>query len=281
MAYAARPILSIITPVRNARKYVASCIESVAAQDCPEVEHIIVDGASTDGTTAIVSEHAKARPGLRFIAEPDKGQSDAQNKGIRAAKADYVGILNVDDFYAPGALRRVVEIIRGLREPRFIHGNCNVLSEGDGLARINRPFLLKFENVVVDREAWPFPHNPSSYFYPKRLHEEVGYYDVDEHFAMDLKFVLAAIQVIEPLYIDEVLGNFRLVPGTKTFATVVDGTSEIRQRRIMFDAFLRAPLHTKLRVASVMVSRKSRVAYWHLHGRMTRGLGKRHGSAPR
>jgi glycosyltransferase involved in cell wall biosynthesis len=253
------PVLSIITPVYNGEKYIFSCIESVAAQQCPAIEHIVVDGASTDGTTAIVRERATVLPHLRLLSEPDRGQSDAQNKGIRLARADYVGILNVDDFYAPGALRRVAGILPTLRTPRFVYGNCNVLNEGDVLDYVNRPAFLKFENCLVDLATWPHPYNPSSYFYAKSIHDVVGYYDVDEHFALDLKFILAAIQKIDPLHIDEVLGNYRYIPGTKTFRSMEDGTLEIRKRKVLHDAFVQAPLRTKIRVLSLWVSHQPAV----------------------
>ena len=70
---------------------------------------------------------------------------------------------------------------------------------------------------MVDEQMWPFPNNPSAYFYPKAVHDIVGPYNVEEHFGMDVEFILAVVQAIEPLYIDVVLGNFRRIPGTKTY----------------------------------------------------------------
>jgi glycosyltransferase involved in cell wall biosynthesis len=264
------PLLSIITPVYNGEKFIASCIECVARQGCNSVEHIVVDGASTDRTAAIAREHAGFRSHLKVISEPDRGQSDAQNKGIRAARADYVGILNVDDFYAPGTLCRIAHVLRTLHEPRFIYGNCNILDADDGLIFVNRPTVLKFANLLVDIETWPMPQNPSAYFYPKSLHDVVGYYDLDEHFVMDLKFILAAIQKIEPLYIDEILGNMRHLPGTKTVVSAEDGTLPMNMRRVFLDAFMRSPFRTKLRVASLWVRHKPRRTYWNLRRKFLR-----------
>src|SRR5215472_1653392 len=93
------PILSIITPVYNGEKFISGCIESVAAQKLAGVEHIIVDGRSSDRTMDIVRDKARVYPHLRWISEPDRGQSDALNKGIDMARAEYIGILNADDFY--------------------------------------------------------------------------------------------------------------------------------------------------------------------------------------
>ena len=217
----ARPSLSIITPVYNGETFILACVECVVAQNCAGIEHIVVDGGSTDRTVEILSEKAKAHPHLRWISEPDRGQSDAMNKGIAMARAEYIGILNVDDFYEPGALSRIVQIIKNLSEPRFIVGVCNMLTSGDKLLSVNRPSVLKFENIVVDDEKWPFPYNPAAYFYPKAVHDIVGPYILEDF--QDFAFILAAVQAIEPLYIDVVLGNYRHIPGTKTFNSLKDG----------------------------------------------------------
>jgi glycosyltransferase involved in cell wall biosynthesis len=254
-------VLSIITPCYNAEKYIADCIESVVAQGCPSLEHIIIDGASQDRTIAILREKATQYRHIQFVSEPDRGQSDAMNKGIRMARAEYISILNVDDFYEPGVLARIARLIEGLREPRFIVGACNVLGEGDKLCRVNRPKVLDLDNILAGA---PFPNNPSAYFYPKSIHETVGYYDVEEHITMDLKFLMAVVQELEPLYIDEILGNFRFIPGTKTFETEQDGTAEKRRREVFRDYFARLPMTAKVRVGVLRKVWWARRHYWRL-----------------
>jgi glycosyltransferase involved in cell wall biosynthesis len=246
----ATPVLSIVTPVYNGEKFISGCIECVSAQNCEGVEHVVVDGGSTDGTVQILRESARTYPHLRWISEPDRGQSDALNKGISMARAEYIGILNADDFYEPGGLLRVVEMIKDLPGPRFIVGACNVLTTGDKLDWVNRPRVLRFENLMMlDDEMWPFPVNPSAYFYPKAVHDIVGFYNLEEHYAMDLEFILAVVQTIEPLYVDAVLGNMRRIEGTKTFNSIRDGSIGPMQRRIRAAAWQRASLKMKMRVA--------------------------------
>jgi glycosyltransferase involved in cell wall biosynthesis len=247
----ATPMLSIITPVFNGENFICGCIDSVAAQDCARVEHIIVDGGSADRTVQILRKKAETHSHLRWISESDRGQSDALNKGIAMAKAEYIGILNVDDFYEPGALCSVAQIIKGLPSSRFIAGDCNVLTTGDELLYVIRPTVLKFANIIVDDKQWPYPYNTAAYFYPKAVHDIIGPYNIEEHQGMDLEFILAAIQVMEPLYIDKVLGNWRYIPGTKTFNSVADGSLWRIKRRIHRAAWRRAPLKTKLRVVSL------------------------------
>lgn len=103
------PLISIITVVYNNAKTIAHAIDSVKRQDYPHVEHIVIDGCSTDGTSEIVKEHEQDL--AHYVCEPDKGMYDAMNKGICLAKGDFVGILNADDFYEhAGVLGRIAEL---------------------------------------------------------------------------------------------------------------------------------------------------------------------------
>jgi glycosyltransferase involved in cell wall biosynthesis len=105
---AAGRLISVVTVCLNAERTIADTIASVAAQDWPDFEHIIVDGGSTDGTAALVERLGHGR--LRFVSEPDDGLYDAMNKGLALATGDYVGFLNADDFMAaPDALRHIAE----------------------------------------------------------------------------------------------------------------------------------------------------------------------------
>ena len=105
--------------------------------------------------------------------------------------------------------------------------------------------------MMFDDKLWPFPVNPSAYFYPKAVHDIVGLYNLEEHYTMDLEFILAVVQAIEPLYVDAVLGNMRRIEGTKTFNSIRDGSARLMQRRIRAAAWNRASLKIKIRVAFV------------------------------
>jgi glycosyltransferase involved in cell wall biosynthesis len=98
--------LSIVTVTYNAAATVADTLASVAAQQGAQIEHLIIDGGSTDGTVDIV--RSGAYPGLRLISEPDEGLYDAMNKGLRAATGDAVGFLNADDFYCRTDAARII-----------------------------------------------------------------------------------------------------------------------------------------------------------------------------
>jgi len=119
-------MISVITPVYNGERFIEACIQVVIDQQCSDVEHIIMDGGSKDGTVDIIKRYAEQYSHIRWLSEKDQGQSDAMNKGIAMAKGEILAILNVDDYYEPNVLKRVTEIFKILPEPSLLVGNCNI-----------------------------------------------------------------------------------------------------------------------------------------------------------
>lgn len=117
------PQFSIITPSYNYSKYVRECIESVQAQEGVTFEHIIFDAGSTDGTLDILREY----PHLHLTVEPDKGMTDAINKGFLKARGQWVMWLNTDDRLLPGALKAVAAFAEKHPEADVIHGAWNYI----------------------------------------------------------------------------------------------------------------------------------------------------------
>jgi glycosyltransferase involved in cell wall biosynthesis len=214
-------MLSIITPTYNSNRFIESCIQGVIHQNCPDIEHIIVDGGSTDGTVDIIQQYAQQYPHIRWVSEKDRGQSDAMNKGIAMARGEILGFLNVDDFYEPNALNRVLKHFETLPEPSFLVGDCNLWDDDDRLLYVNQPSQISLLMILFDIAQFPF--NPSAYFYHASLHDKIGVYDTDDHYAMDLDFVLRAVQIATVKYVNETLGNFRLITGTKTSDMIKSG----------------------------------------------------------
>ena len=206
--------ITIITPVFNGAKYIRQCIENVISQNCDSVEHLIMDGLSTDGTQKIVKEFAENHPHIRLISEKDKGQSDAMNKGIAAAKGEIISFLNVDDFYEPGVFNRILEIFKDLPEPSFVCGNLNIWNADGSLKHFNRPNRISLVELVSNCFEWPY--NPAAYFYHKSLHEKTGLYNRQNHFCMDYEFIMEAAQYIDLKHVDELWGNFVMVADSKT-----------------------------------------------------------------
>jgi glycosyltransferase involved in cell wall biosynthesis len=210
-------MISIITPVYNGARYIEGCIKTVIDQNHPNFEHIIIDGGSTDGTLEIINRYAAKYDHIRWVSEQDKGQSEAMNKGITMAQGEILGILNVDDFYEPNVLIRIAQLFKSLPEPSLLVGNCKVWDGEGKLIGINKPNKLCLKDLLMGDKVNPFPVNPSAYFYHTSLHDLIGPYKTGEHYAMDIDFVLRAVQKATTKYMDETWGNYRYMEGTKTF----------------------------------------------------------------
>jgi glycosyltransferase involved in cell wall biosynthesis len=226
-------MISIITPVYNGEKFIESCIKTVIDQNCPTVEHIIVDGDSSDKTVNIIKYYADKYSHIRWISEKDNGQSDAMNKGIAMAKGEIMGILNVDDFYEPNLLNHILDLFKVQQVPSLLVGKCKVWNDKGQLAFVNQPKRLRLVDLLLGDEANHFPINPSAYFYHTCLHKKAGLYKVDEEYGMDLDFILRAVQVANTKYIDEFWGNFRMIEGTKTVTDSKNGQGALRKKNIL------------------------------------------------
>ncbi len=226
-------MISIITPVFNSERFIADCMDHVIEQNCPHLEHIIVDGGSTDQTVPIIQQYADRYPHIRWISERDQGQSDAMNKGIAMATGDIIGILNVDDYYEPAVLHRVVDRFQALPEPTLLVGNCNIWDGAGHLIEVNRPQTLRLVDLVTGVNVHPYPCNPAAYFYHRSLHQITGLYAVDDHYSMDLDFILRAVQSANVVYVDETWGNYRRLEGTKTVNDMQSGQMNARVKRLL------------------------------------------------
>ncbi|MEK0450542.1 MAG: hypothetical protein RL088_2810 [Verrucomicrobiota bacterium] len=121
------PRISVVTACWNFGSFIGKALESVASQGWSDYEHIIVDNCSTDNTAEIVRKY----PNVRFISEPDRGQSDAINKGFRAATGDIIAWLNADEFYLPGTFGAVMDAFSKSPKIDVLYGDA-VLLRADG-----------------------------------------------------------------------------------------------------------------------------------------------------
>jgi len=237
--------LSIITPVFNSIQFIELCIRNVISQRCNELEHIIVDGGSTDGTIEIVSEYAKQYSHIRWISEKDKGQSNAMNKGIGLATGEYISFLNADDYYSDGALIEVIEIISKKNAPAFIVGNCHVFDGKQQLIYINKPIKVTPWHLL---SGIFLPVNPSAYFYKKTIHDTVGMYNENNHYNMDVEFLIRASFVTPINYFDKDWGNFRLLPNTKTGSDIEKNKLEQRKKELFLKYIASVSFDLKMKI---------------------------------
>lgn len=195
--------LSVITVTFNSRLYLEETIRSVLTQDYPDIEYLLVDGGSTDGTLEIITRHAAEDRRIHWISEPDEGISDAFNKGIGLATGDIIGILNSDDTYCPGALRAVAAAAHD-------HPECDVF-HGDILRLQGDAPLFRLKPTGIGANIWhEMPLNHPATFVTRRTYAKVGTFDKGLKTAMDYDLVLRLyLHGCRFHYIDRVLAHMR------------------------------------------------------------------------
>jgi glycosyltransferase involved in cell wall biosynthesis len=202
------PLVSVVTPSFNAAAYLRETISSVQNQDYPAIEHIVMDGGSTDGTVGILAEY----PHLTWVSERDRGQSDALNKGFRRARGEIVGWLNADDVYRPGAISMAVAFLREHTEVAGVYSDCPFIDEQ------GKPFYLsaarKFDiRTLLLEDYIPQP----TVFLRRRAIEDVGPLYESLQYVMDWEYWLRIGARHQLAYIPGVaLASFRLCQGTKS-----------------------------------------------------------------
>jgi glycosyltransferase involved in cell wall biosynthesis len=175
-AAATFPLISIITAVHNGAPHLAKAMLSVFAQSYPNVEYIVIDGGSTDGTLEIIDKY-KDRLAW-FVSEKDSGIAEAWNKGIAAAKGEIIGILNADDWYEKDALQQVAE---HFQEADIVYGKLRYWKEGEETYTVSaRHELLKNEMSL----------SHPAVFVRRSLYESRGNFNTSFRYAMDYEFLL-------------------------------------------------------------------------------------------
>ncbi len=177
------PKFSIITPTFNRVAFLEKTMRSVLLQHYPNLEYIIIDGGSKDGSVALIEQYA---PHLAYwVSEPDKNQADALNKGLRRCTGDIIAFINSDDFYLPGALRRVAQLLVENPQSGWISGVIRY-EDGDGkfLYTKQMPPLPKDRADWIDR--WP-TFQPAC-FWRRSCFDLTGEFRADLPYVFDTEF---------------------------------------------------------------------------------------------
>lgn len=193
--------ISIITVSYNSEKTIRDTIESVVNQNYKNIEYIIVDGKSTDGTVNIIEEYAKKYPNMiKYVSEKDSGIYDAMNKGLRMATGDIIGIVNSDDYYEDDALN-IIAANAPIDELYVIYGGIRLLENNQ-----EERCVIYNHNFLEERMIM----HPAC-FVSKSVYDKYGYFDTNLKVAADYDFFLRINKYSDvafyPIY--RILSNFR------------------------------------------------------------------------
>jgi len=170
-------------------QFLEECLESVQSQNCSGVEHIVIDGVSTDGAFEILRDYSgKASYGhLHWTSEPDQGQSDALNKGFRMARGDIVGWLNSDDRYRPGCFQAIAEAFEKNPDVDILYGDYTWIDKSGRVLKIRRE--IEFNQFVLSYHRVLYIPTTATFF-RRRIFDEGNFLDLQYHYSMDYEFFL-------------------------------------------------------------------------------------------
>jgi len=199
----------VVTPSLNQGRFLEEAILSVLQQDYPRIEHIVVDGGSTDETLEILSRHAH----LRWVSESDSGQAAAINKGFRMASGEVFGWLNADDYYLPGAVEAAVAIMRATG-CGLVHGGWRRVDEDGHLLRDVDvvPFDFKRQLEEVNVVCQP------GAFFARDAYWAVGGVDESYEYAMDYELWLKLGARYPVCHVDRVQAAYRYHEHSKSIS---------------------------------------------------------------
>lgn len=209
------PSITIITPTFNALATLRETLASVQAQGYPALDHLVIDGASTDGTVDLLQSEADAGR-LRFVSEPDDGLTAAFNKGLGMATGEIVGWLNADDVYEPGALAAVGEAFAANPGATWAVGRCKIIG-GDG--RETRKAVTAYKSFLLRRFnlslllANNFVSSPAT-FVRRSAIDAAGPLDERFKYSADYDLWLRLAKRSKPVFIDADLASFRMAEGS-------------------------------------------------------------------
>lgn len=198
--------ISIITATYNSAATVRDTLASIAAQDYPHIEHLIVDGVSKDNTLDIVKEFPHV---AKVESSKDKGIYDAMNKGVRMASGDVVGILNSDDLYQHNSV--LSNVMKAFEDPEvdLVYGDLQYVQQHD-ISKVVRSWKAGSYTPNSFYWGWMPPH--PSFFVRKRVYDQLGLFSLDLRTAADyeiiLRFMLKA--GLKAAYVPEYLVRMRM-----------------------------------------------------------------------
>lgn len=205
---ATAPLVSIITPSYNQAAFLEDTLRSVLAQDYPHIEYIVIDGASTDGSPAIIQRYAEKL--AYWVSEPDAGQAEAINKGLARAQGEIVAWLNSDDVYRPGAIRQAVAALTEYPQAGMVYADLESMDRAGRVFNTirYRPFSL------LDLLSFGIIGQPTV-FMRRAVLQQAGALDAGYRYLLDHQLWLRMLLQAPAVYVPQVWAAARHHAGAK------------------------------------------------------------------
>ena len=212
-------LVSVITATWNSAKTLRRCLQSVQQQDYPAIEHLIVDGGSTDGTLDILRE--EAAPNLRWHSEPDNGIYDAWNKGLARAHGEWVAFLGSDDIYLPGAVSAYMALAAANPGTQYLSGQVRWIGP-NGPRTIGQPWSWpRFQRYMTVAHVGSMHH--------RSLFQQYGTYDTSLRIVADYELLLRAKGNLRAAYLPQLTTQMQS-GGASDSAAALRETRRVKQQ---------------------------------------------------
>src|SRR5579859_3357559 len=205
-----RPRFAIVTPSFNTAKYIGDAIRSVLDQRFSNVDYLVMDGGSTDGTMEILRGFGEQ---IRWVSQRDDGQADAIKRGFAQTDGDILTWLNSDDYFCPGAFEAVAEFFATHPDVDVVYGDANYVDHrGQLISRcvhvepFDRNRLFRYSDFIVQPAA----------FFRRRAYDAVGGVDPRFHWALDYDLWLKMARQFKFAYLSKVLACYRWLGNNKS-----------------------------------------------------------------
>ncbi|MBI3159731.1 MAG: glycosyltransferase [Chloroflexi bacterium] len=206
------PLVSIVTPSYNQARFLEATIQSVLGQSYPNIEYIVIDGGSTDGSPDVIRRYADRL--AYWVSEPDGGQTDAINKGFARATGEILAWLNSDDTYRPETVAEAAAFLQTHPEVGLVYGDADFIDEHGQV--IGRFPAARTDLARLRRGYVHIPQQAA--FWRAALWRQVGPLDTSFTFAMDYDLWVRLARISQIRYHPRVWASFRLHGGSKTIA---------------------------------------------------------------
>lgn len=207
--------ISIVTPSFNQAKFIRETIDSVLRDHYPDLQYIVIDGGSTDGTISILRTYK--RKTVFWQSRKDAGQAAAINKGMRIANGDIIGYINSDDYYEAGTFAAVAAYFQKHPDVMWVTGDCRIVNEKgreiQRWVRMYKKLLRLLPLSVILLLANPIAQ-PST-FWRKKAFEEIGLLDRRLGYTFDYDYWLRLLRRYPPGILPDTLSSFRIHPSSK------------------------------------------------------------------